>query len=222
MSELKTYIYNGWFGIDAATKDEAEKLAKQRIDYEIASPEGIIEKEILGGAWKKYDFKGWFIVSARSIKEALKRSISFINSKDPDVLLSDEEIENKVNIADFLTTNKLGKITAFHFLMSNGDHSKTAEVHAISAKEAWESMRSEFLYDEHVILSQEILLPTAISPKWRLLDASRDMRTPSRLSHQVVVAVGLAGESWWASYDNVFNTDEDAKLLESPDLPLSL
>lgn len=196
------YSLNGWIEIDADNiKDANQKLKK--IILESLVDEKIIFVENLNGAWKKYNFNNWFEINARSSSEAMKRIKSHL-SKSTLTSLNDEEEE--INI-DFLVDDvKSGVLHKFS--MTNGSTEYIHEIMAVSARDAWEDLRSNFIYDEHVILTQIINMPCTISPKWRALDATKGISTPDCFTHQIVIAVGFAGESWWGNKKDVIVVDE--------------
>jgi len=231
MSNWKEYSCNGWFTIKGRSSDEATRKARERIKYELGSTEDINVAKLLKGAWKLFDFKGWFQIKGRSEEEALKRGAILVNKRDlvlvddngvqvvgPDVK-SEPALKDQVGL--YLTDQVEGPKVAYHFQMRNADNSVSHEIHAASAKDAWNSMRNQFMYDEQVILAQHVQISTAISPRWRVFDSQRDTKTPTHLGHQIVIAVGYAGEHWWPRTDNVLRVDENANLIEVPELPLN-
>lgn len=197
------YNFNGWTLIKADGKREANKKLKELL-LDIVDCKNINFIENLNGAWKKYNFNGWFDVNARSETEALKKiKINLVNTN---LVLSDESGDIEIDVSYLVDDMKSGIL--HKFVMTNGSNC-IHQTMAISAKHAWEDLRSNFIYDEHVILTQVVNTPCAISPKCCILDAKNNTKTPSSLTHQVIIAVGFAGESWWGKMENVINVDKE-------------
>lgn len=207
------YNYNGWFDVEADSRDEAEAEVKKAFLGAIDSVKGIDEVKTLKGAWKIYNFHGWFEVNARSPTEALKRAKLKIH-KENGLLVGEDEVnttaplENMEIDTSYVTEEEQSGLLS-HFVMSNQEKSEQHETHAASAADAWEALRDKFLYDEHVILFQHVSIPVAISPKWRAMDVVRNQKTPDRLGHQVVVALGTAGEKWWGKNKQVLRVSRN-------------
>jgi len=218
------YNYNGWFDVEGDSKEDAEKQLRSKLLGAMDSIDGIDVVKELKGAWKEYNFKGWFVVNARSPVEALKRAKQRI-SKESGVLVSENEVasvdapieEMEVDTSYLTEKDTNGKL--LHFVMSNNDKTQSKECHAATAADAWEYLRGHFIYDEHVILFQHVAIPCAVSPRWRAFDIARGVeKAPSSLGHQLVIALGFAGEEWWGKKSDIIRLDDSGMVASATEV----
>ena len=228
----KNYNYNGWFNVKGRNVEEAQSKLKETLLESMDSIAGIEVVKKMNGAWKVFSFKGWFEISARSEAEALKRGKERIaREKGPLVLVdADGTLETSALDADsaeeidtsYLTGSESVVIkqlqAAHHFIMTLSGGKNPHEIHAETAKDAWEVLRKNYMYDEHVILMQHVTLPVAVSPSWRAYDASKAEIMPDRLGHQIVVACGLAQDEWWLNDNDIVEVDKNASLVKAESL----
>jgi hypothetical protein len=228
----KLYNYNGWFNVKGRNVEEAEKKLKEMLLSAMDSIEGIEIVNAMNGAWKVFNFKGWFEISARSESEALKRGKERIAREKGPLVLLDEDGTIETTVLNEDTTEEVdtsyltgaeGTVTkqlqaAHHFIMTLSGGKSPHEIHAETAKDAWEALRVNYMYDEHVILMQHVTLPVAVSPSWRAYDASKAETMPDRLGHQIVVACGLSQDAWWLNDSDIVEVDTDAKLVKADSL----
>lgn len=215
------FNYNGWFSFEADDRKEAKKILKKMLLSVMDTVENITEVAQLNNSWKTYSFNNWFNVNARSKTEALKRAKIIISKNDDQLISSDDNDSGNEDVSGidvgYLCSDS-GKGIICHFIMSTHDKKCIRECHAKTASDAWESMRGEFMYDEHVILFQHVAIPCAVSPKWRVFDSKHGRTTPKILGHQVVIAVGFAGEKWWGKNKDIIRLNEDGTIMNASKL----